>query len=276
MKDDFFAAPLTKRLRIARKLVTRNARYLVIPRKPHQMIQPRSGDHVMAPVREAIERDRATIDALTRDLKPFVDEWFARVDRGAASAGTSHFGTLDSAYAYAMVRHFAPATILEVGCGQSTLVMHVATEKSAADGGTNTRIICVDPAPRQSIEAVADQIFYASVLDVVEQRFTDLKAGDFLFIDGSHYSFNGTDATYLFLEILPHLKAGVIVHVHDIFLPFEYPPEFTRRLYNEQYVLAALLMDTASWEILLPVHADARAGRLGDGEQGGSFWLRRR
>ena len=79
----------------------------------------------------------------------------------------------------------------------------------------------------------------------------------------------------MLLEILPRLKKGVIVHVHDIFLPFEYPVEFTRRWYNEQYLLAALIMNEQGWEILFPVYALAHEGDLPDGLSGGSFWFRR-
>jgi hypothetical protein len=106
-----------------------------------------------------------------------------------------------------------------------------------------------------------------------------MSAGDILFLDGSHLAFNGTDTTRFFLEILPVLASGVLVHVHDIFLPYEYSELFSARLYNEQYLLACTLLDTAKWCPLLPVHYLERQGHLADLAQPGavntSFWMMR-
>ncbi len=112
-----------------------------------------------------------------------------------------------------------------------------------------------------------------SVLDCGVDIPGELGAGDMLFIDGSHHAFNGTDVPFLFLEVLPRVKPGVVVHVHDIMLPYEYPSLFTARGYNEQYVLAALLLGDSSWQPLLPVYWLSRRGRL---PPGSSFWMRRR
>ena len=105
-------------------------------------------------------------------------------------------------------------------------------------------------------------------------RFADLKPGDVLFYDGSHLVFHGSDVTHFFLRVLPRVAAGVFVHIHDIFLPNEYPEHFDLRYYNEQYLLAAMLTFPGPWEILAPVNYLKQKNVLSDG--GCSFWMRRR
>jgi hypothetical protein len=100
-----------------------------------------------------------------------------------------------------------------------------------------------------------------------------LKAGDILFHDGSHLTFNGADTVRLFLEILPALQAGVLVHIHDINLPFEYTSDFLRRGYSEQYMLATALLFGTAWQVRLPVAWLHTRGRLAHG--GVSFWMER-
>ena len=273
--DDLFHIGIMRRVSIIRKLLFRKNPFLIIPRKPLEMIQARPEDHVIRPVKDAIDFQRNTIDELKKSLDEFTRIYFSLVDKGEFDEGGGHFGGIDAACAYAMVRIFMPKTILEVGCGQSTHVMRRALIDSEMAHGKDCQIVCVDPAPRKSIVDVADEMFRENVLNCNMELFENLESGDFLFIDGSHYSFNGTDVSFLFLEVLPNLKKGVIIHVHDICLPYEYPREFTQRLYNEQYVLAPMVMDRDSWEVLLPVYAETREGRFGDVGAGGSFWLRR-
>jgi len=114
--------------------------------------------------------------------------------------------------------------------------------------------------------------------------FLALEAGDVLFIDSSHVAKTGSDVNFLYFEVLPRLAAGVVVHVHDVFLPDEYPPEWVLdegRSWNEQYLLRALLMHSRAFRVLFGCHAASRlfpelvsevfGGALG----GGSFWIER-
>ena len=113
-----------------------------------------------------------------------------------------------------------------------------------------------------------------SVFDVDTEIFTSLGAGDILFWDGSHIVFNGTDTTHLYLNILPLLAKGVIVHIHDIQLPFEYESGYSAHYYNEQYMLAVLMLFSDQWAPILPLgyighyHDPALIGR--------SFWMERK
>ena len=100
-----------------------------------------------------------------------------------------------------------------------------------------------------------------------------LEPGDILFHDGSHITLNGTDTVRLFLEILPRLKPGVLVHVHDIMLPREYPDSFFGRGYSEQYMLAATLLFGPDFEVLAPI--SYISGTMGLDPGGVSFWMRK-
>jgi len=257
---------LKSRLHAIRKLATRSRSYLLITIRPDDMVSPRAGDHVIAPVLERLEAALPAIDAALDELAPWMQR--ARNSLGVL-ADNPHFAGGDAEAAYAMVAALRPARILEVGGGNSTHIMRQA----ARDSGLQLQITSIDPAPRREIADVADLVIPSSVLEVSAGGIADgLQANDVLFIDGSHYAFNGTDVPYLFLEVLPRLKPGVVVHVHDIMLPYEYDELFSARNYNEQYVLAALLLGGADWEPLLPVHWLSRAGRM---SHGSSFWMRR-
>lgn len=253
------------RFRAIRKLASRAKPYLLIAIKPDTMVQPRGADHVFAPVRDRLAQAEPTIAALLRELAPGLARAPAALGRLAENG---YFSGGDAFAAYALTQHLRPARVIEIGSGHSTHILHQA----ARDARQPLAITCIDPAPRRDIEAVAHMIDRRSVLELGPGFADGLAAGDVLFIDGSHYAFNGSDVPFLFLEVLPRLQPGVVVHVHDIMLPYEYTPLFTERNYNEQYVLAALLLGGRMVEPLLPVYWLARQGRLPAGH---SFWMRR-
>jgi hypothetical protein len=145
------------------------------------------------------------------------------------------FPRLDAAAAYAMVRSTRPKRIVEVGSGHSTRFL----ARAVADGGLATRITAIDPEPRASIEGLAVEWIRMPVQRVA--AFPPLGAGDILFIDSSHQLKPGSDVEFLLNAVLPLLPAGVRVHFHDIFLPDEYPPQWTWRRYNEQAAVASLI-----------------------------------
>lgn len=177
-------------------------------------------------------------------------------DLGAIAHGRSParfdqdwFPALDAAAAYAIVRRFKPVRIVEIGSGHSTRFM----ARAVKDGGLATDILCIDPAPRAGIEALGVR-HMARLLG--EEDGSDLAAlapGDILFIDSSHVAMPGTDVDRLMLDVLPRLRAGVRVHVHDVFLPDAYPPAWEWRGYNEQGLVGALIQG-GGYEILFASH----------------------
>jgi hypothetical protein len=161
------------------------------------------------------------------------------------------FECVDAEMLYAVVRHFQPARIVEVGSGFSTRVIR----KAIGDGGLSTHLTCIDPQPRAPIRDYADKHVASRVEAISPSIIADpLAANDILFIDSSHRIVQGGDVPFLFLEVLPRLQRNVLVHVHDIFLPFDYPEKILgqRWNWNEQYLLHAFLAYNPAFEILWP------------------------
>ncbi len=159
------------------------------------------------------------------------------------------FPTLDAAAAYAMVRTGAPKRIIEVGSGHSTRFMKRAVD----DGGLSTRITAIDPAPSRFVDRLNIEFLNDTLATVGLDIFDDLGAGDILFIDSSHILMPGSDVDDLFNRVMPILSAGTLVHIHDIFLPDDYPMTWDWRGYNEQLGVAPMLA-CGAYEILFASH----------------------
>ncbi len=166
------------------------------------------------------------------------------------------FFGLDAVALYGTLVESSPRRYLEVGSGYSTLF----ARQAIADHDLPTRITSIDPQPRTSVDLACDEIIRGPVQDVPLETFTDLQAGDVLFIDSSHVAGLGSDVSFLFLEVIPSLQPGVLVHVHDIFLPWDYRPDWADRGYSEQYLVGVqLLAPRPPFEVLFPafyVHLD--------------------
>ena len=192
---------------------------------------------------------------------------------------------LDSLALYCLLAIHKPAKYIEVGSGNSTKFAY----RSIRDNHLNTKIISIDPEPRAEIDTMCDQILRKPVEAIDCQFFEQLEANDILFIDSSHRCFMNSDATVMFLDVLPRLRPGVLVEIHDIFLPADYPPHWVERYYSEQYLLAAyILAQGQTMDILLPnffVTNDPQLHRIVQPifsasimnevkSGGGSFWLK--
>ncbi|HWZ86140.1 MAG TPA: class I SAM-dependent methyltransferase [Thermoanaerobaculia bacterium] len=168
--------------------------------------------------------------------------------------GNAQFSHSDASLYYSIIRRFRPQRIVEVGAGHSTRL----ALKAVRDNGIG-RILCIDPHAPQWLASLGDpvEIVPKPVQQTPDSVFLSLAAADILFIDGSHISKTGSDVNHLFLRILPRLPKGVLVHIHDICLPFEYPKYWSEDVlcyWNEQYVLAGLLANSAKYEILVGVY----------------------
>ena len=170
-------------------------------------------------------------------------------DTGAPIWCNPYFMGLDAAALYSLLRLKKSAIFFEIGSGNSTKF----ARRAITDHRLDTKIISCDPYPRVEIDAICDQVIRSPIEDIDPVVFDQLQAGDILFVDNSHRVFMNSDATVVFLDILPRLKKGVIVQIHDIFLPLDYPPQWIERHYSEQYLLAALLLaDGPKFDVLLP------------------------
>lgn len=174
--------------------------------------------------------------------------------------GQSWFPRLDAAAAYAIVLGSSARRIVEVGSGHSTRFLARAARDLGActpvDQGTCTepiRITCIDPQPRASLAGL-DIDWRREVLGPQHlELFTSLRHGDIAFFDSSHILWPGTDVDLILNRILPSLAPGVLVHIHDVFLPDPYPPDWAWRGYTEQLGLAGYLT-SRDWRIVWSSH----------------------
>jgi hypothetical protein len=156
---------------------------------------------------------------------------------------------LDMVMLYAMIASGKPSTYVEIGSGNSTKVV----ARAKKDHQLPLQIISMDPAPRAEIDQLADTIVRQPFENADLGLFSNLKRGDIVFVDNSHRIFPNSDATVFFMDVLPILASGVIVHVHDVYLPFDYPQEVCDRYYSEQYALAAfILANPAKYRTIMP------------------------
>lgn len=193
---------------------------------------------------------------------------------------------LDILGIYGIIAKYRPVRYIEIGSGNSTKV----ARKAIKENNLNTEIISIDPSPRANIDHLADKTIRTPFENLSDNRFIieSLNENDILFIDNSHRVFPNSDAMICFLELLPFLKKGVIVHFHDIYLPYDYPQFMCDRFYNEQYVLAAfILADPEKFKTILPnyfISEDTELSKIispmwdhpnltNVEKHGGSFWL---
>ncbi len=148
------------------------------------------------------------------------------------------FPGLDALALYTVIAKTNPARYLEVGSGNSTKF----ARRAIVDHGLNTTITSIDPQPRAPIQRISDRTIRMPLENTDLGVFGELQKNDILMIDGSHRIFQGSDVTILLLEVLPFLADGVLVHFHDITLPYDYPASWLGRYYSEQYGVAAMLL----------------------------------
>lgn len=235
----------------------------------------------------AIEGSHAT--AVLKDLAQFGHELadVPEVGDGYHWANGTFLGG-DASLLYGMIRKHRPKRVLEIGSGMSTQIGLKALSKNGSG-----HYICVEPYPNPTIQALADggqiELLPQFVQTVPMERFEELEKGDILFIDSTHVAQIGTDVTYEILQVLPRLKQGVIVHVHDIFLPYELARSWVMDklvFWNEQHILAAFLAYNSDFEPIISNSQVARSEELRKAaaassphapvQGGGSFWFRRK
>ncbi len=196
-----------------------------------------------------------TFNAYLQELEPY-GEGLRDVPAHARNASdpfweNGWFSDLDAICLYCMLCKEEPEIYLEIGSGNSTKF----ARKAIHDNNLQTRILSIDPAPRAEINELCDGVIRLPLEDVGTDFFTKLPSSSMILIDNSHRSFQNSDVTVSFLEILPALPQGALVCFHDICLPDDYPQDWLNRWYNEQYLLASFLLGGhQGYEILLPVY----------------------
>jgi hypothetical protein len=156
------------------------------------------------------------------------------------------FGYIEAQALHAIVRHYKPKRIIEVGSGVSTYCILSASNINLYEKYQPTRITCIEPYPSPKIKALSEiELIPEKVQNVPMKVFEKLADNDLLFIDSSHTVKPGSDVNYLILEIIPRLKSGVIIHFHDIFLPYDYQRQVLNTFlhWTETSLLRAFLIN---------------------------------
>jgi len=226
-------------------------------------------------VREVFPRFRAEYDQIPLSPTGARHEFYVE---------NTMFAGTDAYVLYCMIRNFRPRLVLEIGSGFSS---RLAAKAALVNG--DTELVCVEPYPDEGLVAGfpgLTSLIRSNAQQLGLDFFEQLHENDILFIDSSHVVRCGSDVNYLLLEVVPRLAPGVIVHVHDVFLPYEYPEEWVRgevRFWSEQYLLQAFLVFNSAFEVVLANnylgmhhYEDLRAAfPKGEWCGGGSFWMRR-
>jgi hypothetical protein len=232
-------------------------------------------------------REQAQLSLLS-ELAAFADEqpWGDEARRGLLYRfDNPNFRHGEALALYGMLRRLRPRRIVEIGSGWSSCAMLDVNSRYLSG---HTECVFVEPHPQLLSELTAGKrldIRATPVQDVELSLFTDLRDGDVLFIDSSHVAKVGSDVNHLVHEVLPRLQPGVVVHVHDVPYPFEYPIEWVMegRVWNEAYLLRAFLSFNTAYQIelflsYLAIHhreALAVALPLALRSPGSSLWLKR-
>jgi hypothetical protein len=279
MSDPFVLRDATPLLRLARKI--RNSELaLQIVRQTFRMFQ-RIGislvpNHYYWPVPDFQQLEARTwpagelpvgIDlalekqlAFLQQIVPLYQaEWVtdsSAINSAGYRRGNGFFETVDAEIAYCLIRHIKPRRIIEVGGGHSSRVLAAALNQNLELDGVRGELLTIDPHPdRFPKEALSDRVrlIAESVQSVDLEVFLTLESGDFLFLDSTHVVGIGSDVVREYLEILPRLNSGVLIHAHDIFTPSDYPQKMVLNslsFWSEQYLLEALLMFNPRFEVV--------------------------
>lgn len=213
-----------------------------------------------------------------------IKEQVNQSDANLPSWNNNFLPGLDIIAIYTMLAANNPKKYIEVGSGNSTKVAAIAKKENQLQ----TEIVSIDPMPRAEIDHLADKVIRKPFEDIDYSEILSLESGDILFIDNSHRILPNSDSMVFYLEILPRLKPGVIVHIHDIYVPYDYPQFMCDRFYSEQYGLMMFMLanpkkyntifpcyfvseDKELSTMLLPIFDHPTMSKVE--RHGGSFWL---
>ncbi len=257
--------------------------------------------HYYEPLPDFGQIDRAKL--LERRLSPAIDWRFDEMIALTSELSTYRpeiaaleldgFGELDAAVYYSLLRKLGPRRVIEIGSGHSTRVAYHALERNAREGRPG-EMTCIEPFPSAILTkgGLPIELVRENVENVDLGVFRSLRAGDVLFIDSTHTVKYNSDVCREVLEIMPILASGVYVHFHDIFFPYDYPPEWLlerRTAWNEQYMIEAFMAYNSGFEVvyanhLMSVDHPEIAAQLWPevtswprpNHRCGSFWIRKR
>jgi hypothetical protein len=202
----------------------------------------------------------------------------------------SNFESGDSEFYYSLIRKLKPSKIIEIGSGNSTKVALHALNKNKIEFSKEFTLTCIEPYEAPWINEVKEINLIRKKVECVDiEIFSQLSENDILFIDSSHIIRPQGDVVFEILSILPLVKKGVYIHIHDIFTPYDYCYNWLvnyRLFWNEQYILEAYLLDNPNIEIIASLnylshdHAEVLSEAFPNYKQRkgcdlGSFWIKK-
>jgi len=228
---------------------------------------------------------------LLENIIPFIKEFPylpAKTDGYRYYYNNPMFKQMDGLILYSMLRYFKPNMVIEIGSGFSSAICLDVNNRYF---NNNIKLTFIEPFPDRlysllnSSDSDSIEIIVNKVQNVSLEKYKSLQEGDIFFLDTSHILKTGSDISFWLFNILPRLKKGVIIHIHDIFYPFEYPQKWIeeQKCYNEIYFVRSFLMNNDEFEILLfnswvscKHHEWLKANApFCLGSEGSSFWLRK-
>lgn len=251
-----------------------------VPRTPRYA--ERAHERLHALLAPEIPRYRDTLQAFCA-FEPFLQRIGPEMSPSAPGWINPWLPALDAVALYGFVATRKPRRYIEIGSGHSTRFVRRAIE----DHHLDCELISIDPAPRAEIDDLCDVLIREPLEQTSLDLFADAQRNDVVFLDSSHRCFMGSDVTVFFMELLPALQPGVMVGIHDIYLPYDYPATWTSRYYSEQYLLACFLLAGSArlFDVVLPAQllvrerrapeAEALCGRLPGRPEvaGAAFWI---
>jgi predicted O-methyltransferase YrrM len=241
-------------------------------------------DRPVYPVlRQIAECDPAPVLEAVRRFEAQFQELASSDSASAFRFDNDYYPSPDAEVLYAIVRMAEPARIVEIGPGNSTVLFRLAID----DSRFACKLLSVDPSPGREIAAQVDEVFRCKLEELDDASMLGaMRPNDILFVDSSHEIKAGNDVLKLFPTILPSLPPGVIIHVYDVFLPYEYPRRWivaNRWAWTEQYLLQALLQGSGEYDVVRCGHYPQRIRpglrhgfRQWTGADAQSLWLRKR
>lgn len=192
----------------------------------------------------------------------------------------------DSEILFNIIRLNKPKKIIEIGCGHSSLmIQHAIKYNKFEDQEYKCNHICIEPYEAGWVEKLDVEFIKKKVEDLDLELFKSLESGDILFIDSTHIIRPKGDVLFEYLELLPNMKSGVLVHIHDIFSPKDYLDEWVNdgvSFWNEQYLLEAFLSCNKEFEIICALNflkhnyyseLAAKCPMIKQKSEPGSFWI---
>jgi hypothetical protein len=192
-------------------------------------------------------------------ISQYGGEYFETSPRFGFREKNHYFRGVDALILYVILRELKPSKLVEVGQGFSTRIALAALQRNASETGARPRFVSIDPYPRFEEKDIPEEVS----LELVQRQLQDLdtrpllKECEFLFVDSSHVFKFGSDVVFELTTLYPQLQKDAVLHVHDIFSPFDYPRDWMvkdKRFWNEQYALECFLMFNSAFEVYLPVN----------------------